>query len=95
LTEFHIFETAEFERSLKRLDAHSKNRLRVTLRKRVYPQLCEQPFWGPNIKKLRDFKPDTWRYRIGDFRLFYTIDTTEKIVSILAIENRKDAYKQT
>lgn len=92
LTELHVFETAEFERSLKRLEAHTKNRLRVTLRNRVYPQLREQPFLGTNIKKLRDYSPDTWRYRIGDFRLFYTVAVSAKIVVMLAVENRKDAY---
>ncbi|NQV50560.1 MAG: type II toxin-antitoxin system RelE/ParE family toxin, partial [Candidatus Marinimicrobia bacterium] len=46
-----------------------------------------------NIKKLRDYTPSTWRYRINKFRLFYTTDTTEKIVFILTIDFRKDAYK--
>jgi len=32
-------------------------------------------------------------YRIGRFRVFYSIDQTEQIVSILSVDNRRDAYK--
>ena len=52
-----------------------------------------EPCFGKNIKKLRDYNPDTWRYRIGKFRLFYTVDHEEKIIYILAIDFRKDAYR--
>ena len=93
LNKFRIFETDEFRRSLKRIDRRTSERVDATIKKRVYPQLCAQPFAGPSIKKLRDYKPDTWRYRIGDFRLFYTIDASEHTVYILAIENRGSAYK--
>ena len=93
MSEFRVFETTEFARSLKRLDTQSIDRLCAVLKKRVYPQLRKQPFFGANIKKLRDYVPDTWRYRIGDFRLFYTINVGEQIVSVLAIENRRDAYR--
>jgi len=58
----------------------------------VYPQLIENPYFGPNIKKLRDYSPETWRYRIGQFRLFYEIDDQNKIIFIIGIEQRKDAY---
>ena len=37
------------------------------------------PHFGANIKKLKDFTPDTWRYRIGAWRLFYEIDEEEKV----------------
>ncbi len=68
-------------------------RIRSKLQSHVYPQLREDPFWGANIKKLRDYTPSTWRYRINKFRLFYTIDTAEKIVYVLSIDFRKNAYK--
>ena len=59
----------------------------------VYPQIKSEPFWGKNIKKLQGYSPDTWRYRIGKFRLFYIVDKKEKIIFIITIDNRKDAYK--
>jgi mRNA interferase RelE/StbE len=39
-----------------------------------------------------DYKPETWRYRIGKYRLFYVIDENEKTVYILSIDLRKEAY---
>jgi len=66
----------------------------VTLAKweSIYPQLKEEPHYGNNIKKLVGYKPEIWRYRIGKFRLFYVIDENEKIIYILSIDLRKDAY---
>ncbi|MCK5132108.1 MAG: type II toxin-antitoxin system RelE/ParE family toxin [Candidatus Sabulitectum sp.] len=52
------------------------------------------PFYGKNIKKLRGYSPETWRYRIGSYRIFYIIDNCEHIVYILTIDARKDAYRQ-
>ncbi len=59
----------------------------------VYPQLRQGPFLGPNIRKLRDYTPDTWRYRIGPYRLFYAVDKDERIVFMLTVDDRKDAYR--
>jgi len=58
----------------------------------AYPQLREVPHYGLNIKKLHNYSPETWRYRIGDYRVFYSIDEIGKIVNILSIDQRKDAY---
>ena len=59
----------------------------------VYPLIREEPFWGNNIKKLQGYSPDTWRYRIGKFRIFYIVDQDEKIIYILSVDHRKDAYR--
>jgi mRNA interferase RelE/StbE len=96
LSEYRIFETDEFLRRCKRLEKQSPREaafLRKKLTDYVYPQLREEPFWGKNVKKLRDYSPEMWRYRIGQYRLFYTVDTKEKIVFLLTVEDRKDAYR--
>jgi len=67
--------------------------LQRKLREYVYPQLRENPFFGPNIKKLRGYTPGTWRYRIGNFRIFFLVDHTEKIVFLLSVDNHRDAYR--
>ena len=59
----------------------------------VYPILRENPYYGPNIKKLKGDYRDVYRFRIGDYRLFYTVSEETVIVFVLDIENRKDAYK--
>jgi len=42
---------------------------------------------------MKGYVPDTWRYRIGNFRIFYTSDQEEGIIYILTIDHRKDAYQ--
>ncbi|MGO8695938.1 MAG: type II toxin-antitoxin system RelE family toxin [Rectinemataceae bacterium] len=53
----------------------------------------KNPFYGPNIKKLKGEYKDVYRYRIGNLRLFYKISEEAVIVFIIDIEQRKDAYK--
>jgi len=81
LSDFRVFETDEFLKRLKKLDAF------------VYPQIKAEPFWGNNIKKLKGYSQSTWRYRIGKFRLFYIIEQDEQIISVLTVDDRKDAYR--
>ena len=90
-SEFRIFETGEFRKTLSRLGP--PRFLPKKLDTYVYPQLRQGPHYGPNIRKLQGYKPPTWRYRIGPYRLFYAVDDEKKIVSILTIDDRKDAYK--
>ena len=89
---FEIFETEEFLIDLDNDFSGQQKRIKAKLLAYVYPQLRQQPFFGKNIKKLKDFAPDTWRYKIGNYRFFYTIDEFKKTVFMLTIDHRKDAY---
>jgi len=93
LSDFRIFETDEFTKRLKNLSSRDATFLTRKLRAFVYPQLKAEPFWGNNIKKLQGYTPETWRYRIGKFRLFYIVGQEEQIIYVLTIDNRKDAYR--
>jgi mRNA interferase RelE/StbE len=62
------------------------------LRSLVYPQLALHPHFGPNIRKLRAYSPETWRHRIGAWRFFYEIDEEAKVVSMIAASHRGSAY---
>lgn len=93
MSEFRIFETRQFEKDLKGEFGGDAARVIRKLRTVVYPLLRVNPYFGPNIKKLCDFKPPTWRYRIGSYRFFYEIDDREGIVSMIAADARKDAYR--
>ena len=88
-----MFETEEFAKALKKLSSNDAAFLRQKLDSFVYPQIKAEPFWGNSIKKLRGCNPETWRYRIGKFRLFYIMDPDENIVFILTVDYRKDAYR--
>ena len=93
LSNLRIFETDEFSQKLKKLASRDASFLRNKLDSFVYPQIKTEPFWGNNIKKLQGYSPDTWRYRIGKFRLFYIVTQEESVIYILTIDDRKDAYR--
>jgi mRNA interferase RelE/StbE len=92
LSNYQIFETDEFLKRIEKLPARDQTFIERKLLQHIYPQLKEEPHYGNNIKKLIDYKPETWRYRIGKYRLFYLIDEIEKTVYVLSIDFRKDAY---
>jgi mRNA interferase RelE/StbE len=92
LSEFRLFETGQFLDDLERISPARREKLAARLRDMVYPQLRAQPYFGANIKKLRGFKPETWRYRIGPYRFFYVVDDKERIVSLVAADSRQAAY---
>lgn len=43
------------------------------------------------VKKLRGM--EAYRIRSGDYRIIYQINGKKKIIEIIAIANRKDAYR--
>jgi mRNA interferase RelE/StbE len=92
LSDYRIFETDEFLKKLKKLQTKDQLFIEGKLRARTYTRLREEPHFGKNIKKLKGDHQNIWRYRIGKFRLFYTVNETDKIIYILTIDLRKDAY---
>ena len=92
LSKFRIFETNQFVSDLNKIQKSLQEKIRAKIQSYVYPQISENPYFGLNIRKLTDYKPETWRYRLGEYRLFYEIDDKEKIVFLISIDMRKDAY---
>ena len=88
--DYRIAETETFSKKIK---SKKISHLYNNILNDVYPILRNNPFFGVNIKKLKGKYKDFYRFRIGDYRLFYKIDEQEKIVFIFNIENRQDAYK--
>jgi mRNA interferase RelE/StbE len=94
LSEYRIFETDEFTKRLGKFPAEKRAFLQRKLTVSVYPQLRAMPYYGPNIRKLAGYEPETWRYRIGRFRVFYMVSEDAKTVYILSVDDRKDAYRR-
>ena len=92
LNSYRIFETEQFQKDLKQIALSGRHKVAQKLYDFVYPQLREHPHFGPHIKKLKGFDPETWRYRIGAWRFFYGIDDKEKIVYMFAASHRSSAY---
>ena len=55
--------------------------------------ISENPFYGNNIKKLKGSLGSLHRYRLGNYRIVYSIQEKVRIISIVWIGKRKDAYK--
>jgi mRNA interferase RelE/StbE len=91
--EYKIFETSQFLEKLEHQDFKGrKEKILLKLGEYVYPQLKEEPHFGLNIKKLWGKYSEVWRYRVGDWRFFYSIDEKGKIIFMLSIKGRGEAY---
>jgi mRNA interferase RelE/StbE len=90
LNKFRIAETTTFQ---KKMESRPFQQYYVRIKERIYPALLENPYAGPNIKRLKGEFRSIYRYRIGDHRLFYTIDLENKLIFILDFTARKDAYR--
>jgi mRNA interferase RelE/StbE len=93
LSKFKIFETDQFLHDLSRDFEGQGEKIAKKLRDYIYPQLRDNPYFGKNIKKLKNYQPETWRYRIGSYRFFYEVDEKEGVVYMLAVDARKDSYR--
>jgi mRNA interferase RelE/StbE len=60
----------------------------------AFDVISAQPYFGKNIKKLRGSLDDFYRYRLGNYRIVYSIEIELKIISIVWIGQRKKAYQR-
>ncbi len=86
-----------FKVRIKRKAAKTLERLPKEYRLRVLEVLDELktnpvPYKNYDIKKLKGFE-DTFRVRIGDIRIVYTIDWSSRIITVHFIGPRGRAYK--
>jgi mRNA interferase RelE/StbE len=92
LSKYRIFETKQFAKDLNEIARSGKPDVVRKLKQVVNPQLGRYPHFGPNIRKLKGYEPETWRYRIGAWRFFYEIDEAQHIVFMIAASHRGSAY---
>jgi mRNA interferase RelE/StbE len=61
---------------------------------RIFPkieQLADEPR-PPGCRKIRGAKT-LWRIRVGEHRVVYHVSDTDRLVDIIAVRHRKDAYR--
>jgi mRNA interferase RelE/StbE len=68
---------------LERLDPPISRRVLAAIEKLQKPSGCI---------KLTGSRND-WRIRIGDWRVIYSVLDTDKVVDVVAIRHRSDAYR--
>lgn len=93
LTKYNIFETEQFIDDLSENIKMHNEKIIKKLKDYIYSQLKQNPYYGKNIKKLRNYNPETWRYRLGDYRFFYEIDEEQKVIFMITADMRKDIYR--
>jgi mRNA interferase RelE/StbE len=94
LGNYKIAETETFEKKIK---SPKYNHLYKRIFEYVYPLLRENPFYGSNIKKLRGEYKEVYRYRIGNYRLFYKVVEDAVMIFIIdmsPLKKGQKSYKQ-
>jgi mRNA interferase RelE/StbE len=89
LYDFQIAETKNFEKLKEKID----KKLYLKIVNNVYPQLKSNPFYGINIKKLKGRLEGYYRYRVGNYRLFYLIESEKVLVIVTNFKHRQGAYE--
>jgi len=88
LSKYQIVETKTFLKLKTTID----KKLYAKIENFVYPQLRENPYYGTNIKKLKGQLEGYYRYRIGNYRLFYLIEDEKLIIAVIDFKHRQQAY---
>ena len=60
---------------------------------RCFRRLETEPDKGNNVKRLRGEWKGYLRYRIGDWRVIYRINTGDSLVYVVAIAHRREVYE--
>ena len=76
-------------REYKKLPEGIKDGVRIAV-----DSLKHEPLKGGSIKKLQGALREYHRYRIGDYRVLYSVDIKEKKVYVDSVRHRRDVYKK-
>ena len=55
--------------------------------------LARNPFFGRNIVKLKGGYAGQYRYRVGSYRIVYSVDAQRQVCTIKGIYRRSRAYR--
>lgn len=86
--DFQIAETKNFQKLIEKID----KKIYEKIVSNAYPQLRSNPFFGTNIKKLKGNFEGYYRYRIGNYRLFYLVEGDKVLVVVTHLSHRQSAY---
>lgn len=84
-TAYHVTFAPSARRELEALD--------VRLIARILPRIeaLAQVPRPPGVRKLQGHQ-SLWRIRVGDYRVVYNIDDTNRIVDMIRIRHRREVY---
>ncbi len=83
---YEVFLEHAAERDLRKLPAESFYRIVPHIK-----NLAENPR-PSGCRKIAGSKKD-WRIRVGDYRIIYEIDEKAKVVRVMRVRYRREAYR--
>ena len=85
---YEVLISHEAEKYYKRQATDTKLRINKCI-----DSISREPLFGSNIKKLHGKLEGKYRYKVGDIRIVYEVNTKNKIAEIKSIGGRGDIYK--
>jgi len=85
---FKVVLLPKAEKAFAKADARTARKLA-----KAFELLERDPLRHPNVKALVGPLKGMYRFRAGDFRIIYTVDTVREIVYVIRIADRKEAYE--
>ena len=85
---FELIVANPAKKRLQRLDRALQRRLVAR-----FDQLCADPLSSP-LSDWVEGAPGLRRTRVGGWRILFTVNTERKVVEVLAIRPRGEAYRQ-
>jgi mRNA interferase RelE/StbE len=76
-------------RDYKKLAPETKQDIRAGI-----DTLKKTPIAGAKVKRLRGRLRKYHRYRVGDFRIVYAVDSSQHVVYVDYIQHRRDVYRR-
>ncbi|MFP4608511.1 MAG: type II toxin-antitoxin system RelE family toxin [Candidatus Natronoplasma sp.] len=89
---YYILISTTFQKQLEKLDDRLKKRVKDSLE-----GLKEDPYKprsGADIKKLSGTDPTKYRLKIGDYRVIYTVEESNKAVKVIEGLKRGKGYRK-
>jgi mRNA-degrading endonuclease RelE of RelBE toxin-antitoxin system len=87
--EYRLATTPTFERAFRKLDEPIAQRVQKKLnRLTAYPRLLAEP-----LRKLPSSLVGLHKYRVGDYRVLFWIDHSQRIITLYTVKHRSVVYK--
>ncbi len=86
MAEYSIVFARSARKELEGLDYSAATRILIRVE-----QLANEPR-PRGVRKLRGAQT-LWRLRVGEHRIVYRIDDTHRLVDVIAVRHRRDAYR--
>ncbi len=62
MANYEVFIAEEYDKQLSKMNKSEQAFIERKMKDYVIPQLKSEPYFGSNIKKLKNYNPPTWRF---------------------------------